>query len=909
MVATSESSLLYLLQRSLSLLLLLLLVTPAPSVGQVCGGDVDGNGFVNRGDLAPLFGLLYSNGSGSPQRDRADANRDRVVTIADAVRIVQLEVLNCAAPTATPTPTATVTPVVPSPTRTASPTPSVSATRSATISPTLTRTITATPTRTQTRTITPTPTEACLEQPLAAGTTNAALTASDCLRPFGGTGAGTGRRTDVYKLAVPPGFAAAIQVVASSTPAITPLIRILDAGGQFEIVEGQSPIEFVSTTATAYEVLVTSHPLSPAALGDYQVTATIRACPTPEPLALPGAANRSLDLSDCPDPGAPSVGRSVNPADSYVVQINNVPTNLDILLRRVGSDSAMDPVFSLLGPDGFELFDPAEADDAFPGDPEGSDSQARFLATQVGTYRIIVSSNASLLGASGELDGAGRYSLSIRSPICSPTPLGEISTVGSTSIAGMLTGNTGTTRCAAPLQIPYVSDDLPELNSAAELYSFTGAAGDLLSVGLEADDDPHLFVYGPQSAGYPLVATDDDTSPFSSDGAQLAVTLPAAGSYLLVVANNFGLEPPDPEDPEDRTGEITNYQLTLQRCLTAGGINLETGAMVSTNFTPFDCRGFGNRHHRVYSFQGTAGQFTTIEMRSQTFNSFLRLIGPDGSVVAKEDDPVEPSFLNARISLFLPADGFYFVEASRSTAGLDPLPDATPAFTLRAYSCPSSTSTRGDVAGTFANGDCETATGKRFDAYRLPDTTTVEQVASLLPSSSVCVVGLLPGGDTVPASGCLAQQLDVPITQLPQLAGFLVTPTQGAMPSTYNTRLALCPMLRLGFAEARTGMVGQGSCVSASGRPSVWNLVSDGEAAVRYNEGFRGRLSTTFASTSELTDAHGPMPLDSDVLLSEDPGRLLLLGDERAVLLRTSGASPADGGSYTLTVRQASQRR
>ncbi len=909
MAATSGSFHLYRLQQSLSLVLFLSVAFLTTAEAQVCGGDVDGSGFVNRGDLTPFFALLYTNGTGSAQRERADANRDRAVTIADAVRIVQLEELNCAAPTATPTPTATMTPIIPSPTRTPSPTPSVSATRSSTLPPTSTRTITTTPTRTQTRTVTPTPTETCVEQSLAVGATNASLTASDCLRSFGGTGAGTARRTDIYGLTVAPGFAAAIQVVATSTPAITPLIRVIDAAGQFEIVEGQSPIEILSTTSAAYEVLVTSHPLSPVALGDYQIIVTTRACPTPEPLALPGAANRSLDLSDCPDPGAPSVGRSINPSDSYVVQINNVPTNLDILLRRVGSDSAMDPVFSLIGPDGFELFDPAEADDAFPGDPEGSDSQARFLATQVGTYRIIVSSNASLLGIGGELEGAGRYSLSIRSPICAPIPLGEISTVGSTSIAGMLTGNTGTTRCAAPLQIPYVSDDLPELNSAAELYSFTGAAGDLVSIGLEADDDPHLFVYGPQSAGYPLVATDDDSSPLSGDGAQLAVTLPAAGTYLLVVANNFALEPPDPEDPEDRTGEITNYQLTLQRCPTAGGINLETGAMVSTQFTAFDCRGFGNRHHRVYSFQGTAGQFTTIEMRSQAFNSFLRLIGPDGRVVAKEDDPVELSSLDARISLFLPVDGFYFVEASRSTAGLDPLPDDPPAFTLRAYSCPSSTAMLGDVTGAFANGDCATATGKLFDAYNLPAATAVGQVASLLPSNGVCIVGLLPGGDTIPASGCLSQLSDLPITHSPQFTGFLVTPTQGAATATYNTRLALCPMPRIGFGETRTGMVGPGSCAAASGRPSAWNLVSANEVGVRYNEGFRGNINATFASTSEVTDIKGPMPLGSNVLLLEDPGRLLLLGNERAALLRTSGASPADAGSYTLTIRSATQRR
>jgi len=879
-----------------------------PAAAQVCGGDVDGNGFVTSEDLTPLFSFLVASPGLSPQqRDRADANRDRSVTAADVVRILRINGLNCAAPTATPTPTATVTPVLPTATRTISPTPSATQTSSRTANPTVTATVTRTRTLTATRTITPTPTAVCMESTIGVGTTNAEITLADCVRRFAGIGAAALRHADAYRLSVPPGQAASIQVVALGTPAIAPVIRVIDPDGQFEITEGQSPVEITSTSTAPYMILVASLPSSPYELGPYRITIALRPCPPPEGLTIPDVANGSLDITDCPDPGAPSVGRSANPADVFTFNVSSVPTNLDITLRRVGVESAFDAVFSLIGPDGFELFDPSEADDAFAGDIEGIDAQARFLATQTGIYRLLVYSNASFIGTSGQLEGGGRYSLSMRAPVCPPLALGAIPT-SPTSLSGMLTGNLATTRCAAPLQMPFISDDLPELNSASQLYTFTGAAGEVISLGLESDDDPHLFVYGPLAAGYPLIARDDDSSAISSDGAQLALTLPMAGTYLVVVANNFALTAPDPDDPEDRTGDVTMYTLSMQRCTTTGGLNLETSAMVSSQFTTFDCRGFGNRQHRSYSFQGTAGQFVTVEMSSSAINPFLRVVGPDGSVVASDSDGLDPGSLNARINLLLPVEGIYYVEASRSIGGQDPLPDGPATFTLRAISCPLTTTVAGGFSGSFAANDCSTASGRRFDVYQAPAGTMVQQVLSVLPPANGCVIGLMPGGDVVPKDSCLQTQLDMPIAARPQLAGFIVAAPAGQTSGAYSGQLSVCPLTTMTFGELRTGSLGGGSCTTANGRVAAMLLIRGADGVVRQTGGMSASLTTTFASASEVIVPRGPLPAGSLVAL-DDPGDLFLFGSDRAALLRVSGVGATDLGSYSVEIDQASYRR
>lgn len=71
-----------------------------------------------------------------------------------------------------------------------------------------------------------------------------------------------------------------------------------------------------------------------------------------------------------------------------------------------------------------------------------------------------------------------------------------------------------------------------------------------------------------------------------------------------------------------------------------------------------------------YTFSGTAGTTVTITMTADetaTLDPLLRLVGPDGTVVAENDDAADPTLgINAQLAgVTLPADGTYTLEAAR----------------------------------------------------------------------------------------------------------------------------------------------------------------------------------------------------------------------------------------------------
>jgi len=890
----------------LTLVLLLSAVVPLPAQ-TVCSGDADGDGLVNESDVIALLPILFSNPAPSATvRERADANRDRALGAADIVRILQIGDLDCSEPTATPTPSPSPTDPQPSATPTISPTRTRTPFLTFTPLPTWTRTVTATSTRTTTPTVTPTPTATCTIQDLSVGTRQGDLSGSDCVRPFRAIGGQAFRRTDVYQLAATPGQAVKITVNAVGDPAIRPVIRVVDPSGQFGTAEGNSPIEFVASSAAPYEVQVASSPASPNEIGAYQLTVATRACAAAELLPIPITRNRTLDTTDCPDPGLPSIGTSVNPADVYTISVASVPANLTISMRRVGVNSDLDATFYVIGPNGYEIFDPSESDDAHPLDSEGIDAQARFLAMETGTYTIIASSNSTFLDNAGVLIGGGSYSLSVTTLSCNPTALGTLPTVSPLRVDGTLTGNALTTRCAAPLPIPFLSDDLPEINAASALYTFTGVVGETVSIGLDSDDDAHLFVYGPASAGYPFVAQDDDGGDDGGGGSQLAFTVPVAGTYLIVAANNSYLLPPDPDDPEDRTGDVISYALSVRRCGVAGGLPYETGAPLSSTFTTTDCAGFAGLPHRVYSFQGFAGQFASIEMSSPAVDSYLRLVGPDGSTIESDSDPLDGGTVNARISLLLPTSGIYYVQASRSVEQRDPFPDAPATFTLRGFSCPVSDANVGDNAGTISAGDCTAGNGRRFDVFRAGGVAAADQILSLMPPAAGCVVALLGDGTSGYLDSCSKQLVEVPISD-PSRSGFVVAADNGTVAGSYVVRAATCAPLPLAYGQQVAGTLTAASCAGADGVRAARHLFRARRGLVRYADGIVGSYLPSFAASASIIDQRQPDLLRS--VFFHDPVDTFRLGADDALLLKIAGATAADTGSYVVHLDQISIRR
>lgn len=67
--------------------------------------------------------------------------------------------------------------------------------------------------------------------------------------------------------------------------------------------------------------------------------------------------------------------------------------------------------------------------------------------------------------------------------------------------------------------------------------------------------------------------------------------------------------------------------------------------------------------YKQYVFDGEEGQAITISMASNEFDTYLILVGPEGEMLAQNDD-VSESNRNSEISITLPQTGTYLVIAN-----------------------------------------------------------------------------------------------------------------------------------------------------------------------------------------------------------------------------------------------------
>jgi hypothetical protein len=864
-----------------------LLQSPHRSAGQICRGDLDGDGQVTAADLQIVVAIV----AGEPESDldrkaRADVNSDGVVSAADIVLDIHLQGGGCepvpptASPTRTPTPSAT--PGSSSPTKS----PVATSTPSRTASRTNAVTQTATPTRPPTPTATPT----CVVVAAQFGTTNGALTADDCQRVVGGRL----RHVDVYTITGTLGQAITVQVTPGPTPGpspIVPYVVVIDPDGQFYQAQGSPPLQFVVSSAQPYQIVVASAPSAAQELGPYQLTLTQTPCPATVVLTIPQTKTATLKTTDCPDPGWPSTGTYLNPAHIYTFQVLSVPTTIDIQMKQLSVNDDIYPAFSVLTPDRIEL---VTQDNNWDCTPDTSDlicSEARFLALQTGQYTII---------AAG---GTGRYSLQITSPSCKATALSNIPSTPpplcSTQsvpgcVVGSLSANPSVTRCAAPLPIPGISEDAPaDPNSPADLYALTAAAGDVISATMISDDDAHLYLLGP---GNQLVAQDDDS--LGSD-AQLAATVVQAGTYTIVAANNYGLYPDD--DP-------IAYTLQVQKCPVRGVLSPSSAGVTRADaFSGTDCVGFDDIPYRTYSFTGTAGQLVTVAMTSDDVDAFVRVLAADGSVVQNDDDLLAHNSTDAQVFRVLPAAGSYFIEATAS-AGIDLT--SSSAFALRAQICPPTpvlpgSGTPTTIQGSFDDTDCQATDGTRFDTFVFTP-AVVPSGASLLAPDNGCLTALLAEGTQTPDNGCSSGALDIPLLSQ-RSYGFIVSADNPDSREPYTVRLSSCPLSVVTYGDTRAGSIIGGDCEAADGTPSEWSWFRGGATLVHFNFGFSGSLTAAFPARVVLSDLDGSTQVGPSV--RGDDTSMYAVPPDLGALLRVGGQTPADQGQYTLSFGPASYRQ
>ncbi len=192
---------------------------------------------------------------------------------------------------------------------------------------------------------------------------------------------------------------------------------------------------------------------------------------------------------------------------------------------------------------------------------------------------------------------------------------------------------------------------------AAALYAFEAEAGQLLEVVLAAGDGDG-FVYleladdGGRFVGFADIAS------FPDDGFYGYATRDHAwfvfhrdGSYELTI------------HAEGRYGpEVDPTALTAQLHAPAEGLE-----RVVDVAEPYPTDG----GLPIHTFEGRAGQLAIITMtseRPEAIDPFVRLYGPDGTLVGQDDDGA--GGLDARLVARLPADGRYEVEADTYDGGL-----------------------------------------------------------------------------------------------------------------------------------------------------------------------------------------------------------------------------------------------
>jgi hypothetical protein len=181
-----------------------------------------------------------------------------------------------------------------------------------------------------------------------------------------------------------------------------------------------------------------------------------------------------------------------------------------------------------------------------------------------------------------------------------------------------------------------------------DLWTFVGAAGDSVTIALDATSgslDASLDLLDP---GGNVIAHDDDSGGGFNpliDGFQL----PGDDGYTIV-ARRFG----------DAAGSTSgSYQLSLRAATTSGGGTIQYGQAVGGTLND-------SRYEDRWTFQGIAGDVLTIRMDATggTLDPFLELIDPRGQVIAFDDDG--GGDFNSLIGGYtLPETGSYTIAARR----------------------------------------------------------------------------------------------------------------------------------------------------------------------------------------------------------------------------------------------------
>lgn len=203
---------------------------------------------------------------------------------------------------------------------------------------------------------------------------------------------------------------------------------------------------------------------------------------------------------------------------------------------------------------------------------------------------------------------------------------------------------------------------LPADDSYYDAYSFQGRRGQQIVVEMNsANLDAYLILLSPQGRD---LAQDDDGG--GAANAQLVFTLPEDGTYT-VLANSYASRQTGSYDlriAEDRDSNFRANGRTAspvsEQSSTVSSLPIRAEGILGPNSKTLEVDG---SRYEEFLFEGSRGQQVTISLSSRDFDPYLLLVGPDGSVVAYNDD-VSVNDFNAGLAVTLPSNGLYRIFAN-----------------------------------------------------------------------------------------------------------------------------------------------------------------------------------------------------------------------------------------------------
>lgn len=260
-----------------------------------------------------------------------------------------------------------------------------------------------------------------------------------------------------------------------------------------------------------------------------------------------------------------------------------------------------------------------------------------------------------------------------------------------------------------------------------DVYAFDGWAGQSVEINLNCNFDGYLYLFGPDQS---LIESNDDYQ--NTSAARIATTLSESGTHFIVVTSY------NPSDGGAYTISVSGQGGGNDDDRPAiGGVVIE-GALDTgdTRDVPAEYQRGGQGYHRdIYPGYGMAGQTALINLTAD-FDCYLYLIGPNGQVVAENDDYSNSN--HSRIDgVTLPEDGTYAIivtsfdqgdtgnytltiggSATSPNSG-PPMPSVTPDALIQIGQSVSDRLDSGDraaLSGTNRSGDENYRDGYQFDA-------------------------------------------------------------------------------------------------------------------------------------------------------------------------------------------------